>query len=260
MKLLVGLGNPGQKYTRNRHNVGFRVIDALWDKHGGSAWRTRFHSETSELRLGSEKCLLIKPQTYMNDSGQAVGAAMQFFKIGLEDVIVFYDEIDLAPGKLRIKTGGGSAGHNGLRSISSHVGNDYVRIRIGVGRPQQKSQVANYVLHDFAKADETWLEPMVDGLVASGDKLVDGDFAGVMNEVALLVRAALGDDKDKKPSPDKKAKRAEKSSNRLTDKDKGKSTDKDKTKTTEKITDTSANKPAGALADKLKNWLKNKQD
>ena len=247
MKLLVGLGNPGTKYARNRHNVGFRVLDTLWDKHQGTPWRSRFHSECSELRLGSDKCLLLKPQTYMNDSGRAVGAAMQFFKLNLEDVIVFYDEIDLTPGKLRIKTGGGAAGHNGLRSLSAHVGNDYVRVRIGVGRPQQKHDVANYVLRDFAKADETWLEPLIDSLVASGDKIVTGDYAGVMNEAALVVKAAIGGN-DKNDISPTKAKTNEKP---------------DAPKTKDKTVDQSSkpDEPSGGpLADKLKNWFKDKKD
>jgi len=245
MKLLVGLGNPGTKYARNRHNVGFRVIDTLWDEYRGTPWRSRFHSDTSELRLGSDKCLLLKPQTYMNDSGRAVGAAMQFFKLNLEDVIVFYDEIDLNPGKLRIKTGGGAAGHNGLRSISAHVGNDYVRVRIGVGRPQQKHDVANYVLRDFAKADETWLEPLINSLVASGDKIISGDYAGVMNEAALVVKAAIGGNDDKRAAANNNGAKSARKSEKP-----------DATKP--------ANKPdgasSGALADKLKNWLKDKKD
>jgi len=256
VKLLVGLGNPGTKYARNRHNVGFRVLDTLWDKHQGTPWRSRFHSECSELRLGSDKCLLLKPQTYMNDSGRAVGAAMQFFKLALEDVIVFYDEIDLNPGKLRIKTGGGVAGHNGLRSISAHVGNDFVRVRIGVGRPQQKHEVANYVLRDFAKADETWLEPLIDSLVASGDKIVTGDYAGVMNEAALVVQAAIGGDENKGTS----SKKGTPSKQAATDKKTSAKPNEQSAKPGDKSPDNSDGTLGGALADKLKNWLKDKKE
>ena len=248
MKLLVGLGNPGKKYTRNRHNVGFRVNDAIWAKHGGSPWRTRFNGEFTEIRVGTEKCLLLKPQTYMNESGRAVGAAMQFFKLNLEDIIIFYDEIDLVPGKLRIKTGGGTAGHNGLRSISAQIGNDYVRVRIGVGRPAQKHQVANYVLHDFAKSDEEWLEPLIDALASATDKILAGDYASVMNETALAAKAALGEDEKKTGSDKQKAKTT-------SDNKPSKTT---KPKTTGKSGE--PGKPGGALADKLKSWLKDTND
>ena len=240
MKLLVGLGNPGPKYARNRHNVGFRVIDAIWQQHGGAAWRDRLHGQFAEIRFDGEKCLLLKPQTYMNESGRAVGAAMQFFKLQLEDVIVFYDEIDLAPGKLRIKTGGGVAGHNGLRSISAHVGNEYVRVRIGVGRPERKDQVSGYVLHDFAKSDETWLEPLVDSLAGSVDKFLAANYSGVMNDAALAVKAATGDDEtDKARTVGKQAASAKMTTPEVPEKSK---------------------KSGGALADKLRDWLAGNKD
>ena len=196
MKLLVGLGNPGAKYARNRHNVGFRAIDAIWQHNSGEAWRRRFQGECAEIRLNDEKCLLLKPQTYMNESGRSVGAAMQFFKLTHEDIIIFYDEIDLAPGKLRIKSGGGSAGHNGLRSISSQIGNDYIRVRIGVGRPEHKGQVANYVLHDFAKSDNQWLDPLIDTLASTADKIVAENYSDVMNQVARAIQASADDKND----------------------------------------------------------------
>lgn len=244
MKLLVGLGNPGNKYARNRHNVGFRAIDAIWQRNSGDAWRGRFQGECAEIRLNNEKCLLLKPQTYMNLSGNAVGAAQQFYKLQQEDIIIFYDEIDLTPGKLRIKTGGGAAGHNGLRSITSQIGSGYVRVRIGVGHPGRKDLVANYVLHDFAKSDEVWLEPLIDTLAASADKIVAGDYSDVMNDAARAVRAAMGDDEKgvaaKKPGAKKEPKTKP-------------STKTDKPTGADK-------KQGGALADKLRGWLDGNKD
>ena len=180
MKLLVGLGNPGQKYARNRHNIGFMALDKIAERHGFGPWRSRFKAEVAEGRLGGDKCLLLKPQTYMNLSGEAVREAVQFYKLSLEDVFVFHDEIDLAAAKLKVKSGGGNAGHNGLKSISSHLGNDYVRVRLGVGRPADKADVAAYVLRDFAKAEQGWLEDMLDAITRHVGVLLEGhagDFA-----------------------------------------------------------------------------------
>ena len=154
MKLIVGLGNPGGKYAHNRHNVGFMAVDEIFDAYDFSPWRKRFSGEFCEGRIGRTKCLMLKPSTFMNESGRSVGEAARFYKLDLDDVIVLYDEIDLVAGKLKVKKGGGNAGHNGLRSISSHLENDYHRVRIGVGRPAQKSQVSNYVLRDFNKSDQ----------------------------------------------------------------------------------------------------------
>ena len=158
MKLLVGLGNPGKDYARNRHNIGFMVLDEIAKAYNFTPWRSRFKGETSEGLIDGQKCLLLKPLTFMNLSGEAVQAASSFYKIDLGNIIVFHDEIDLPPAKFKIKVDGGNAGHNGLKSISQHVGNAYVRVRMGVGRPVQKSQVANYVLKDFSKDDAQWLE------------------------------------------------------------------------------------------------------
>lgn len=158
MKLLVGLGNPGKEYARNRHNIGFMVLEEIAKAYNFTPWRSRFKGETSEGLIDGQKCLLLKPQTFMNLSGEAVQVASSFYKIDLDDIIVFHDEIDLPPAKIKIKTDGGNAGHNGLKSISQHVGNAYVRVRMGVGRPIQKSQVANFVLKDFSKDDADWLE------------------------------------------------------------------------------------------------------
>ncbi len=188
MKLFVGLGNPGTKYAKNRHNVGFRVVDAIADSHNFGPWRKRFQGHVSEGRLASEKCLLLKPATYMNESGRSVSEASRYHKLGLEDIIVFHDEIDLAPAKLRIKVGGGVAGHNGLRSITSHIGNDYMRVRIGVGHPGHKDLVHKYVLSDFAKADAPWLAPLIDAIAEAAVRLADDDTANFMNDVARVNR------------------------------------------------------------------------
>ncbi|HVG49274.1 MAG TPA: aminoacyl-tRNA hydrolase, partial [Rubellimicrobium sp.] len=152
MKLLVGLGNPGPKYAGHRHNSGFMAVDRIASAHGFGPWRARFQGLTSEGVLGGEKVLLLKPQTFMNDSGRSVGEALRFLKIPLTDLVILHDEIDLAPAKLKVKTGGGHAGHNGLRSLHQHVGDGYHRVRLGVGHPGHKDAVPGYVLHDFAKA------------------------------------------------------------------------------------------------------------
>src|SRR6266849_10791134 len=158
MLLIVGLGNPGSAYAHNRHNIGFTVVDAIAKRHGIVPWRRRFQGLSAEGPLGGERALLLLPGTFMNDSGRAVAEAAHFYKLGLADIVVFHDEIDLAPAKVRVKTGGGVAGHNGLRSISAHVGNDYRRVRIGVGHPGAKELVYPYVLGDFAKAEQPWVE------------------------------------------------------------------------------------------------------
>lgn len=187
MKLFVGLGNPGAKYARNRHNVGFMALDRIAADHGFSPWRARFQGQVSEGRLGGEKVILLKPETFMNRSGQSVGEAMRFFKLAPGDITVFHDEIDLAPGKCRVKDGGGHAGHNGLRSLHQHIGPDYRRVRIGVGHPGHKDRVAGYVLHDFAKADAQWLEPLLQGISDGAEELARGDSGRFMNAVALRV-------------------------------------------------------------------------
>jgi len=188
MKLFVGLGNPGSAHAKHRHNVGFMAADQVMKSHGFSAWRNRFQGQVSEGRFGTEKCMLLKPQTYMNESGRSVGDAMRFYKLEPADVTVFYDELDLAPGKLRVKTGGGAAGHNGIKSIASHIGADFTRVRIGIGHPGSKGKVSSYVLHDFARADWQWLEPLLDAIAAAAPKLADDDAAGFMNEVALKIQ------------------------------------------------------------------------
>lgn len=190
MKILVGLGNPGGEYEMNRHNVGFMAVDAVARRHGAPAWRKRFQAAAAELEIGRTKCLLLKPQTYMNESGRAVSEAIRFYKVSPADVIVFHDELDLEPGKIRVKTGGGHAGHNGLRSISAHIGNDYARVRIGIGHPGSREAVVHYVLHDFARADREWLDPLLTAIAGSVPQLVAGQDAKFMNEIARVSRPA----------------------------------------------------------------------
>lgn len=192
MKLFVGLGNPGSEYAGNRHNVGFMAVDAIHRAHGFGPWKRKFHGHAADGELAGEKVLLLKPDTYMNESGRAVGEAARFLKIALADIVVFYDEIDLAPEKLKVKTGGGNAGHNGLRSISAHLGNDYVRVRIGVGHPGVKELVARWVLSDFAKADRDWLEPLLEAIAAAAPRLARGDQSRFLTDVAK----ALGEVSD----------------------------------------------------------------
>lgn len=185
MKLIVGLGNPGAKYARNRHNIGFMVLDQIAADHGFPAWKSKHQGVVSEGRFGSDRVVLLKPETHMNKSGDSVGAAMRFYKLGAEDVIVLHDEIDLAPGKVRWKVGGGHAGHNGLRSLHAHIGADYARIRLGVGHPGHKDAVPGYVLRDFSKADEAWLDNVIRGCSDGAPHLAVGDGAKFMNAVAL---------------------------------------------------------------------------
>ena len=187
MQLWVGLGNPGAKYEMNRHNIGFMAVDRIAADHGFAPFRSKFQGALSEGRLGSEKVLLLKPETFMNKSGQSVGEAMRFYKLAPEDVTVFHDELDLAPAKLRVKQGGGHAGHNGLRSIHSHIGESYRRIRLGVGHPGHKDRVAGYVLSDFAKADRDWLEELLRGISNGANALAEGDTGRFMNAVSLRV-------------------------------------------------------------------------
>jgi PTH1 family peptidyl-tRNA hydrolase len=184
MFLVVGLGNPGPAYVGNRHNIGFMAVDEIVRRHGFSPWRTKFQGEIADGVVDGKKALVLKPMTYMNDSGRSVLAAATFYKISSEDIIVFHDEIDLAPGKLRVKRGGGHAGHNGLRSIHAGIGADYARVRMGVGHPGDKGEVKNYVLKDFSKADQEWLDPMLDGCAEFLGDMLDGDDPSFMSKVA----------------------------------------------------------------------------
>jgi peptidyl-tRNA hydrolase, PTH1 family len=184
MQLFVGLGNPGKSYAGHRHNIGFMAVDAIHRAHGFGPWKTKFQGESAEGVLGGVKTLLLKPLTYMNESGRAVNAAAQFYKLDVADVTAFYDELDLAPGKLKVKVGGGAAGHNGIRSMDAHIGNGFRRVRLGIGHPGHKDKVTPYVLGDFAKADALWLEPLLDAISAEADWLAKGDDARFATAVA----------------------------------------------------------------------------
>jgi PTH1 family peptidyl-tRNA hydrolase len=191
MQLLVGLGNPGPQYARNRHNVGFMVVDAIASRHNLGSWRRRFHfkSGASEGPLGGEQALLLKPGTFMNESGLAVAEAAHFYKIDVSNLIVFHDDIELPPAKVRVKTGGGNAGHNGLRSISSHVGNEYRRVRIGVGRPPLKDLVMPYVLGDFGRDEWEWVKAVCNIIADNAALIVEGKDSSFQNKVHLAMQA-----------------------------------------------------------------------
>lgn len=201
MKLIVGLGNPGAKYARHRHNIGFMALDRIADDHGFAAWKGKHQGSLSEGRLGTGRAALLKPETFMNNSGQSVGAAMRFYKLEPQDVIVIHDEIDLEPGKVKFKQGGGHAGHNGLRSIHQHIGPDYARVRLGVGHPGHKDRVPGYVLHDFAKADGDWLDDVLRGVADGAPWLTEGDGAKFMNAVAQRIAPPRPSTGKKKPPP-----------------------------------------------------------
>ncbi|MCY4231718.1 MAG: aminoacyl-tRNA hydrolase [Alphaproteobacteria bacterium] len=188
MQLFVGLGNPGPKYARHRHNIGFMALDAIASRHGFPPYRKRFLGLVSEGWLGEERVALLKPQTFMNESGRAVSAAMQFYKSSLAQVTVFHDELDLAGGKLRVKRGGGAAGHNGLRSIDRLLGPGYRRIRFGIGHPGDSTRVTGHVLHNFSPEDAEWLMLMLDAVARTADLLAAHDDANFMNRVAILTR------------------------------------------------------------------------
>ncbi len=190
MQIFVGLGNPGAKYAGNRHNIGFMALDRIAEDHGFGPWKAKFQGQLTEGRLGSERVLLLKPETFMNLSGQSVGEAMRFYKLEPGDVTVFHDELDLAPGKVRVKMGGGHAGHNGLRSIHQHIGEAYQRVRLGIGHPGHKDRVAGYVLSDFAKAEADMLDDVLRGLSDGAPHLAAGDAGKLQNAVALRVAPA----------------------------------------------------------------------
>jgi len=185
MRLLVGLGNPGAAYSRNRHNIGFMAADEIVRRHGFSGWKAKFQGELAEGTIDGEKVLVLKPGTFMNLSGQSVGAALRFHKIEPDSVTVFYDELDLAPGRIRIKKAGGSGGHNGIKSLDSHIGPEYWRVRLGIGHPGDKTLVSPYVLGDFAKADQAWLEPLLDGVARHLPLLLAGNHTDYMSKIAL---------------------------------------------------------------------------
>ena len=189
MLLLVGLGNPGARYVGNRHNIGFMSLEAIAKRHGIAPWRRRFQGVACEGPIDGERVLLLLPGTFMNESGRAVAEAAQFYKLAAPDITVFHDEIELPPGKVRVKVGGGIAGHNGLRSITAHIGNDYRRVRIGVGHPGAKDLVEHYVLSDFAKSESGWVEALIDILADNVELLVRGQDASYQNKVHLSMAA-----------------------------------------------------------------------
>jgi len=198
MILLVGLGNPSPKHANNRHNIGFAALDRIVERHGFSAYRRQHRGLLAEGRLDGDKALALKPTTYMNESGQSVGQALRYYKIDAPNVVVFHDELDLVAGKMRVKTGGGHAGHNGLRSLDSHIGKDYRRVRLGIGHPGDKGRVMRHVLGDFAKADQAWLDPFLDAVADAAPLLARGDDPGFATRVALLLNPP--DHHPKKPA------------------------------------------------------------
>lgn len=206
MLLFVGLGNPGTKYAKNRHNIGFMALDRIAEDHGFGPWKQKFQGELCEGRLGGEKVLLLKPLTFMNLSGQSVGEAMRFYKLTPQDITVFHDELDLAPGKARVKMGGGHAGHNGLRSIHQHIGEQYQRVRLGIGHPGRKELVAHYVLQDFARADAEWLDDLMRGIGDGAPDLAEGRKDRFLNAIAQRMAPA----KPANPKPKTQEKPAEK--------------------------------------------------
>jgi PTH1 family peptidyl-tRNA hydrolase len=198
MLLFAGLGNPGDKYRNNRHNVGFMAVDAIAGRHGFAPFRQKFQGLISEGTIEGEKVLLLKPQTFMNNSGDSIQAALAFYKLDAGDVTVLYDEIDLAPGKVRIKRGGGNGGHNGLRSIDPQIGTGYRRVRIGVGHPGHKDAVMPHVLGDFSRLDREWLNPLLDAIGENAGLIVKGDDNTLMNKLAIAV-AGDGADRPQRP-------------------------------------------------------------
>ena len=189
MLLLVGLGNPGARYVGNRHNIGFMTLEAIAKRHGTGPWRRRFQGVACEGTIGGERVLLLLPGTFMNESGRAVAEAAHFYKLSIGDVVVFHDEIELLPGKVRLKTGGGNAGHNGLRSITEHIGNDYRRVRMGVGHPGVRELVHGHVLNDFAKSERPWVEALCDTVADNAGLLAKGQDASFQNKVHLTMQA-----------------------------------------------------------------------
>ncbi len=186
--LFVGLGNPGERYSGHRHNIGFMAVDAIHDRYRFGPWRSRFQAQVAEGTIAGTKVLVMKPQTFMNESGRAVGEALRFFKLQSGDVVVFHDELDLAPGKLRARAGGGTAGHNGLKSLAAHIGANFRRVRIGIGHPGDKERVLGHVLSDFSKSDEEWVAPLMTAIAEAAAQLAAGEEGRFMNKVAVLTQ------------------------------------------------------------------------
>ena len=187
MRLFVGLGNPGSDYTKNRHNIGFMAVDEIVHRHSFAPFRSKFQGQICEGTIAEQKVLVLKPTTYMNESGKAIQAAMAFYKLPIDDIIIFHDEMDLAAGKVRMKTGGGHAGHNGIRSIQSHIGAGFQRVRLGVGHPGDQEKVINHVLKDFSKADQQWLDKMIGAIGVNVGLLIKGEESSFMSKVSLAL-------------------------------------------------------------------------
>ena len=201
MLLFVGLGNPGARYAGNRHNIGFMAMEEMARVYKAAPWRRRFQGAVTEVTIGAEKVLLLVPETFMNESGRAVQEAAQFYKIALKDIVVFHDELDLPPAKMRIKLGGGNAGHNGLRSISAHCGNEYRRVRLGIGHPGHKDAVHGFVLSDFSKSEREWVSDLCRAVADQAPLLVSGQDATFQSKVHLAMEArGWGEEKDGKNS------------------------------------------------------------
>ena len=192
MLLVVGLGNPGEQYARNRHNIGFMAADEIVRRHSFSSYRFKFQGELANGKIGNEKVLMFKPQTFMNESGRAVKELVTFYKIPPEDIIVLHDELDLVPGKLRVKRSGGHAGHNGLRSLHAHIGPNYARLRLGIGHPGDKNLVSGYVLKDFSKADKEWLDPLISAVAENLGLVMTERDADFSTQVAQAIRPERG--------------------------------------------------------------------
>jgi len=190
MFLIVGLGNPGAKYAANRHNIGFMAVDEIHRRHGFSGYKTRFQGMAAEGVIDGVKTLLLKPTTFMNESGRSVQEACKFYKIEPDDVVVIYDELDLAPGRVRVKKGGGSGGHNGIKSLDAHIGKEYRRVRLGIGHPGDKNQVSDYVLSDFHKADQAWLDPLLNALASAVNHLARGEDGHFLNKLSLELHSS----------------------------------------------------------------------
>ena len=199
MLIIAGLGNPGTQYAGNRHNIGFMAVDEIQRRPGFAPWSKKFKALISEGEIAGEKILLMKPQTFMNVSGESVGEAMRYYKLGPENIVAVYDELDLVPGKARIKTGGGHGGHNGIMSLDAHCGKDYRRLRLGIGHPGHKDRVQGHVLGDFAKSDRDWLEPLLAALADNAEMLVKGGDSQLLNKLALAT-GTKADDEPAKPA------------------------------------------------------------
>lgn len=209
MRMIVGLGNPGTKHARQRHNIGFMAVDAIFRRHSFSPMRKKFKAEIADGEISGEKVILVKPQTFMNLSGEAVGEAMRFYKIKPTHISVFYDELDLAAGKVRIKTGGGHGGHNGIKSLDAHCGKDYKRIRLGIDHPGHKERVTGHVLGDFSKEDYKWVDPLLNAIGDNIDMLIEGKDSSFMNKLALV----LGNEAPLNKSADKSANKSNQQKN-----------------------------------------------